>query len=180
MMDSARSIRSTVYISLFTALIALGAYIAVPIGPVPIVMQNFFVFLAGLLLGKSKGMAVIATYLVLGALGLPVFHSGTGGIGIILGPTGGYLLSYLPAIFIIGLISQKGSLAGDLAALLCGTLIIYLIGIPWLKTVLHFSWLQSLSAGFFPFIPGDALKIAAAIPVARLLRPVLAEANDTP
>lgn len=101
------SVRSTVFAALFTALISVGAYLSIPVGPVPIVLQNFFVLLAGTMLGSSAGFSVVVTYLILGAIGLPVFHSGTGGIGIIMGPTGGYLLGYLPAVYITGLISEK-------------------------------------------------------------------------
>ena len=101
------SIQALVYTSLFTALIAAGAYIAVPIGPVPLVMQNFFVLLAGLVLGPKMGTTAVLTYLVIGTLGIPVFAGGTGGPAHFLGPTGGYLLGYVPAVFITGLIANK-------------------------------------------------------------------------
>ncbi|MCK7505939.1 MAG: biotin transporter BioY [Desulfobacterales bacterium] len=77
-----------VYASLFAALTAVGAYLFVPIGPVPIVLQNMFVFLAGLLLGSRWGLASVAVYLLAGICGLPVFAGGTGGIGRFVGPTG--------------------------------------------------------------------------------------------
>lgn len=176
-MNKQTSIRSTVFISLFTALIAIGAYLAVPIGPVPIVLQNFFVLLTGILLGKSRGLAVVATYLLLGGIGLPVFHSGTGGLGILLGPTGGYLIGYLPAVYITGLISDRKKRSGlfDFLGLLSGAVVIYIFGIPWLKTVLNIPWSKTLSIGFLPFIIGDAVKIAAAVPIARWLHPVIDE-----
>ena len=82
-------LRRTVQASLFAALIAAGAFLAVPIGPVPIVLQNMFVLLAGLLLGPRWGLAGVGIYLLAGAIGLPVFAGGTGGIGRMLGPTGG-------------------------------------------------------------------------------------------
>jgi biotin transport system substrate-specific component len=97
-MDPSTSLRMTVYASLMAALIAAGAYMALPIGPVPIVLQNLFVFLSGLLLGPRWGVASIGVYLMAGALGLPVFAGGVGGIGRFAGPTGGYLLGYLPAV----------------------------------------------------------------------------------
>ncbi len=169
------SIRATVLISLFTALTAVGAYIAVPVGPVPIVLQNFFVLLAGVLLGKTRGLAVVATYLFLGAVGLPVFHSGTGGPGILFGPTGGYLIGYLPAVYLTGAVASSGrnSLLRTLSALVAGTVMIYAAGVPWLKIVLKISWKQAVSAGFLPFVIGDTLKIAAALPIVQWLQPVV-------
>ena len=171
-MHAQSSIRSTVFISLFTALTAVGAYLAVPVGPVPIVLQNFFVLLAGVLLGKKRGLAVVTTYLFLGAAGLPIFHSGTGGIGVLAGPTGGYLLGYLPAVYVTGYIAeQKNTLMLTFSALIAGVLIVYIVGVPWLKIVLKLSWVKAFSAGFIPFIIGDALKIAVAIPIIKWLRP---------
>ena len=98
----------TIYAALMAALMAVGAFLAVPIGPVPIVLQNLFVFLAGLLLGPKWGTAGVAIYLFAGTLGLPVFAGGTGGIARFAGHTGGYLLGFLPAVLAIGLISKKG------------------------------------------------------------------------
>lgn len=171
------SVRSTVFAALFTALISVGAYLSIPVGPVPIVLQNFFVLLAGTMLGSSAGFSVVVTYLILGAIGLPVFHSGTGGIGIIMGPTGGYLLGYLPAVYITGLISEKknGSSLHVLFGAIAGALTVYAFGIPWLKFNLHMSWGKTLSVGFIPFIIGDAVKVAAVVPVTRWLKPVINE-----
>ena len=107
-MNSPSRLRLTIYASLFAALTAAGAFLAIPIGPVPIVLQNFFVFLTGLLLGPRWGSASVAVYLLAGALGLPVFAGGTGGIGRFVGPTGGYLIGYLPAVWVIGWIAQTG------------------------------------------------------------------------
>ncbi len=165
----------TVYASLMAALIAAGAFIAIPIGPVPIVLQNFFVFLAGLLLGGRWGLASVGVYLLAGACGLPVFAGGTGGLGRFAGPTGGYLVAYLPAVYIIGVFSTKGRgrIPTDVAAMIFGAAIVYLLGVPWLKMVTGMSWSKALAAGMYPFLPGDALKIAAAIPVAKSLRHVM-------
>lgn len=172
-MNTSHQLRMTVYASLFAALIAAGAYLAIPIGPVPIVLQNFFVMLAGLLLGGVWGMGAVGLYLLAGAVGLPVFAGGTGGIGRLLGPTGGYLLGYIPAVFLIGILSEKGKgkIFIDVLAMICGTVIIYAFGVSWLKTVTGMAWGKALAAGMYPFLPGDILKIVAAIPVARTLRP---------
>ena len=172
---SSASLRMTVYASLLSALIAAGAYLALPIGPVPIVLQNFFVFLSGLLLGPRWGTASVGVYLMAGALGLPVFAGGVGGIGRFGGPTGGYLLGYLPAVYAIGWISNKtkGGAAVDLLAMVCGSLILYACGVFWLKLLSGMPLAKTLAVGMYPFIPGDGIKIAAAVPIAKALRPVI-------
>ena len=175
-MSDSQQLHMTVYTSLFAALIAAGAYMAIPVGPVPIVLQNLFVLLAGLLLGSRWGLASVGIYLLAGAIGLPVFAGGTGGIGRIFGPTGGYLLSYLPAVFLIGLISEKskGRVLFDVFAMICGSIIVYSIGVSWLKFMTGMAWANAIGAGMLPFLPGDVLKIIAAVPIARTLRPVIA------
>lgn len=161
--------RSTVAAAGFTALISVGAYISIPIGPVPIVLQNFFILLSGLLLPASAALSSVAVYLLLGGLGLPVFAGGTGGIGHFFGPTGGYLLSYLPAVLIISLIAggTTRSTIRELAALICGTICIFLTGTLWLRGITGMEWKAALSLGVLPFLPGDILKIAAALLVSR-------------
>ncbi|MFW6343137.1 MAG: biotin transporter BioY [Sediminispirochaetaceae bacterium] len=171
------SIRGTVAGAAFTALTAAGAYISIPIGPVPVVLQNFFVLLAGLLLGPKRAFAAISVYLMLGAAGLPVFAGGTGGVGHFFGPTGGYLVGFLFAATITGLLSpvrreeDKAMLGRSLIALCAGTAAIYLVGIPWLKVSTDISWTQSVTAGLLPFIPGDIVKIIAASFAARSILP---------
>ncbi len=164
-----------VYASLFAALTAAGAFIAIPIGPVPIVLQNFFVLLCGLLLGSRWGLASVGIYLLAGTLGLPVFAGGTGGIGRIIGPTGGYLLGYLPAVFVAGWIVEKTKpgLLFDLTAMICASIILYGCGLIWLKIITGLTWGKTLALGMYPFLLGDALKIAAAVPVVKMLRPII-------
>ena len=168
-------LRRTIYASLMAALIAVGAFISIPIGPVPIVLQNFFVLLTGLLLGRNWGLGAVATYLLVGIFGVPVFAGGTGGIGRLLGPTGGYLLGYLPAVYVVGWISAKKptKVYLDIIALVCGTAIVYACGVPWLKIVTGMPFEKALAVGLLPFLLGDALKIAAAVPVANVIRPFI-------
>lgn len=178
-------IRMTVYASLFAALTAAGAYLSIPIGPVPIVLQNLFILLSGLLLGSRWGPASVAVYLLAGACGLPVFAGGMGGIGRLVGPTGGYLFGYLPAVYLIGKISERGGQRAvvDVAAMVCGSVIIYACGVIWLKVLTGMTPARTLAVGMYPFIPGDLLKIAAAVPITRALRPIIkvpdAEVRDT-
>ena len=167
------NIRATVAAAGFTALIAIGAYISIPIGPVPIVLQNFFVLLSALLLGSKIALSSVFVYLFLGALGLPVFAGGTGGIAHFFGPTGGYLLSYLPAVVVTGLIARPKNRAlspriiRTIAALLAGTACIYLLGVPWLKFSTQMGWSAAVTAGLLPFLPGDLLKVVVALLIGR-------------
>ena len=168
-------LRMTVYASLLAALTAAGAYLSIPIGPVPIILQNMFVMLSGLLLGSRWGLASVGVYLLAGACGLPVFSGGLGGISRIAGPTGGYLLGYLPAVYIIGLITEKieQNMVFDVIAMSCGCIIIYLCGVTWLKILTGMTLSKTLAVGMYPFLIGDALKIAAAAAIAKSLRPVI-------
>jgi len=174
-MKDTNQLRMIVFAALLAALMAAGAYIAIPIGPVPIVMQNMFVFLAALLLGARWGLASVAVYLLAGACGLPVFAGGMGGIGRIVGPTGGYLIGYLPAVFLAGYISEKGAgrIVVDVLAMICGTVVLYACGVSWLKILTGMDWLKAMAAGMFPFLIGDAIKIAAAALIAKSLRPII-------
>jgi len=174
-MNDFNQLRMIVFASLLAALMAAGAYLAVPLGPVPIVMQNMFVFLAGLLLGSRWGLASVAVYLLTGACGLPVFAGGLGGIGRIVGPTGGYLIGYLPAVFAIGYISGKGAarIGYDVLAMICGSAILYACGVAWLKTLTGMTWTKTLTLGMYPFLIGDALKIVAAALIAKTIRPLI-------
>jgi biotin transport system substrate-specific component len=173
--ETTAALRPMVYASLFAALTAVGAYISVPIGPVPIVMQNMFVFLAGLLLGSRWGLASLAVYLLAGACGLPVFAGGTGGIARFAGPTGGFLLGYLPVVFWVGWIAERrpGSMLRDVAAMVCGAAVLYVCGVPWLMMVTGMPLSKALAVGMLPFLVGDALKIGAAALIAKSVRPLM-------
>lgn len=172
---STRQLKPMVYASLMAALTAAGAYIAIPFGPVPIVLQNLFILLAGLLLGGRWALISVGVYLLAGAIGLPVFAGGTGGVGKLVGPTGGYLLGFAAAAYLVGVISEKGHgrVVVDVLAMVAGSLVVYGFGVSWLKVVTGMSLSKAIAVGMLPFLIGDALKIAAAIPIARALRPMI-------
>ncbi|MCD4744603.1 MAG: biotin transporter BioY [Desulfobacteraceae bacterium] len=174
-MEISQQLRHITYSSLFVALIAAGAFLAIPVGPVPIVLQNMFVLLAGIILGPRWGLACVGIYLLIGACGLPVFSNGKAGIGHIFGPTGGYLLGYLPAVFITGLIAKKWDkkMIATVFALLTGSIIVYSTGVPWLKIVTGMEWSRTLALGMYPFILGDILKIIAATLIVKTIRPYI-------
>ena len=176
-MNTSASLRMMVYASLFSALTAAGAFIAIPIPvtPVPIVLQNLFVLLAGVILGPKWGLASIGLYLFMGGMGFPVFAGGTGGFGRLFGPTGGYLLGYIPAVCVTGFLSDKlgGTRAGDAVAMVLGALIVYTAGVPWLHAATGMGWSKALAAGMYPFLIGDALKISAGVLAAPVIRPLV-------
>jgi len=168
-------LRWIVLSSLMAALTAVGAYIHIPIGPVPIVLSTLFVLLAGLLLGSRWGLASIALYLLVGAIGMPVFAGGKGGFAHFFGPTGGYLFGFALSAWITGFISERsrGFLVFEILAVLAGSLAIYGLGVPWLKLITKMSWTKTLMVGMVPFLVGDAVKASVALMLARAVRPVL-------
>jgi biotin transport system substrate-specific component len=167
--------------ALFAALTAAGAFIAIPIGPVPIVLQNLLALLSGLVLGPVLGGAAVGLYLLAGLLNLPVFAGGTGGIARFAGPTGGFLIGYLLMALLSGLIvgrpmaGKKTSLARLIIAVVAGILVVYVPGVLWLKARTGYDWAKALMAGFVPFLPGDALKGFGAILIAPVLRKTAAD-----
>ncbi|MGC8967742.1 MAG: biotin transporter BioY [Thermus sp.] len=150
-------------------LVALTAQTALPLpfSPVPITGQTLGVLLVGAALGSRLGFLSLLAYLVEGAMGLPVFAGGTGGIAKILGPTGGFLLAFPLAAGLVGLLVERfgldRSFFGTLLAMLLGNALLYLVGLPWLAAWLtgagKFGGVSALLAmGLFPFIPGDLAK----------------------
>ena len=178
-MDSSNQLRMMVYAALFAALTAVGAFLSIPVGPVPIVLQNMFVYLTALLLGGRWGLASVGVYLLAGACGLPVFAGGLGGVGRLIGPTGGYLIGYLPTVYLIGKIAHKDHprVFTDVLAMICGTVVLYTCGVTWLKIITGMPLMKALALGMFPFLIGDAIKIAAAAAIGRALRPVVGVAG---
>ena len=168
--------------ALMAALTAVGAYIYVPIGPVPIVLSTLFVILSGLLLGSRWGLISMALYLLVGAIGIPVFAGGKGGFAYFLGPTGGYLFGYLISAWITGLLSERSNrlFVWDVTAVAIGSLILYGCGVLWLKVVTQMSWPKTLLVGVIPFLIGDAIKASVAVILARSVRPMLSRLFQSP
>jgi biotin transport system substrate-specific component len=161
----------------FALLTALGAYVSVPLPGtrVPVTMQTLIVSLAGALLGARLGAASQAIYVAAGALGAPVFAGGLAGIGVLLGPTGGYLLAFPLAAAVTGLLvkwaADDGSFAGSLRlglAILLGTAVVFIGGASQL-TLLTGDAERAIRLGVLPFIAGDLLKVVAAVLVTRRL-----------
>jgi biotin transport system substrate-specific component len=141
----------------FIALLAAGAWVAIPVGPVPVTLQTFFLLLAAPVM-KRRAVIPAALYLLLGALNLPVFHSGLSGIGVLLGPSGGFLVGFIPAAAVAGLAYEKRSRLIRIAGLAAGAGIIYACGVAWLLFSAGISLPAALLVGVLPFLPGDILK----------------------
>ncbi|WP_243094278.1 biotin transporter BioY [Thermus thalpophilus] len=156
--------------SLFVALTAQVA-IPLPFTPVPLTLQTLGILLVGAALGSRLGFLALLAYLLEGAMGLPVFAGGTGGVARILGPTGGFLLAFPLAAGLVGLLVERfgldRSFFGTLLAMLLGNALLYLVGLPWLGAWLvgvgKFTGMGGLLAmGLFPFLPGDLVKAVLA------------------
>lgn len=182
------------FIAMFAAIICIGCFLRVPIGPVPIVLQNALCVLTGVLLGGVFGGAPTALFLVAGLVGLPVYSGGTSGIAVWAGPTGGFLPGYLIGAILAGFIAgrptveeKKISVKAVLRisiAMLAGMVIMYVPGtihfarwaasagrVPADKTAFAYT----MAACVVPYIPGDLLKTVVGILVAIKVRPVLAQ-----
>lgn len=157
--------------ALFAALIAAGAFIRIPIPPVPITLQTLFTLIAGLLLPLSVSLSSVLVYLFLGIIGLPVFTAG-GGIAALAGPTGGYLVGLIPAVIVAGVMMRGGrkSYAYTLLAALCATVALYIPGLFWLGYSRSLSLEATLAAGLTPFIAGDILKLLVSALAANALK----------
>ncbi len=158
-------LRNMVYAAMFGALTAIGAFIIIPLQPVPISLQSLFCGLAGVFLGARTGALSQVVYILLGVIGLPVFAGGKAGLGTLFGPTGGYLIGFIAAAFVIGKMVEHRREAGVVwigAALLVGNLVIYILGSIQLSLVANLSIIKSILVGVVPFLPGDLLKMAAA------------------
>jgi len=153
---------------IMAAVICLLAPLSIPLsGGVPISLATFVVMLAAALLGPVMGTEATLVYILVGLIGLPVFSSYQAGAGVLLGPTGGYIIGYLPLAFMTGLFSKKisGSHKGIsrfsllVAGMLLGTALCYLLGTAWFVWSTKTGWLASLSVCVVPFLPFDLLKM---------------------
>ena len=164
-MDWTRSVSLVICFSLFNA---LAAQFAINVGPVPITGQTFAVTLTGALLGSRLGAAALIAYLIEGSLGLPFFANSAGGLLVLFGPRGGYLLAFPAAAYITGAFAEHGwdrRFLTAVAAMTIGSVIILVVGWAWLSLILRSSPLVAFKIGVAPFIVGDIVKILLAAAV---------------
>ncbi|MCR5482376.1 MAG: biotin transporter BioY [Clostridia bacterium] len=170
--------RSITAVALMTAVICIVSPFTLPIGPVPIGFANFIIMLAALLLGAKKGFLSCLIFLLLGFAGLPVFSSFSGGVGVLLGPTGGYIIGYLFLALATGISSQISDSQNSklrvavilFFGMLIGTAILYAFGTVWFTHQSGMSFTAALSVAVFPFIPGDLIKIVLVLTLGRNIK----------
>jgi biotin transport system substrate-specific component len=146
------------------------AQVEIPLWPVPITGQTFGVLLVGASLGAARGAISMALYALVGALGAPVFSDFASGTTTLLGPTGGYIIGFVLAAAFTGWLAQRRwerGLVRGLLAFVAGSVVVFLVGLPWLKVALDLTWTQTLQSGLVPFILGGVVKAALAAAVLR-------------
>ena len=167
------SIHRLVWIALMAALMAVGAVISIPLpfSPVPVSLQTLFVLLAGLILGPRDGAIAMLVYLAAGCLGLPVFTGGKSGLAALLGPTGGFLVGFIPSAVICGFAKKTGATSFVVLLAYCalGTTVTLALGTAHLATLLKISLGKAVALGVVPFLPGAALKCLGAAAIYRFL-----------
>lgn len=170
--------RDMVTTALMAALLCVLAPNVIPLAPIPLSLATFAVYLAAAVLGAKRGTAVVALYLLIGLIGVPVFSGYTGGFQKLFGPTGGYLIGYLLCAWITGLGVKPGETASmrkwPLPVMMAlGTIALYALGTVWFLIQSGNALWPSLTMCVLPFLPGDAAKIAAASLLAWPLRKAL-------
>ena len=128
----------------------LGAYVRIPVpgSPVPITLQTFFVLMCGAVVGRRLALVSMLGYLALGGVAIA-------------GPTGGYLVGFAASAFLVGMLIERR--VSPLVSFVAGTIVIYACGFAWLTLIYHLGAVPAFSAGILPFIPGDVLKVIAAV-----------------
>ena len=158
--------------ALMAALIGAGAYVNLPIGPVPVSLQTFFVALAGFALGPKRGALAVGLYLLAGAVGLPVFAGGKSGLAHLFGPTGGFLIGFVFYALVAGLArSEDGGISwarGFVFGIL-GMALLFLMGAAWLKFSLNLTWARAWALGVAPFILWGLIKTSLAVITGRYM-----------
>ena len=184
--------REMALVSLFTGLTAIGAFISIPVGPVPITLQTLFVLLGGIILGSKLGALSQIVYIILGLVGVPIFAGFSGGLQTILKPSFGFLIGFIFAAYIVGKMTENNSQFNKdnsnekpimskliLKAVIVGTLVIYIYGLPYMYFILNNVMNLGLSVGTvikmgsLLFLPGDILKIIIATIVGAKLIPIV-------
>ena len=161
------------------ALICVAGPLSIPVGPIPLSLATFAVYLAGSVLGRKKGTIAVALYLVIGVIGVPVFSGFSGGFQKLAGVTGGYLIGYLPCAYLSGVGAEKREKAGwwfHPLMMVAGTVLLYLVGTIVFMLHTGNGLIASLSLCVIPFLIGDAIKIAAAtlltVPVRKAVKAI--------
>lgn len=171
-MKNKRNIFDLTMIALMAAVLCILGPLSLPIGPIPISLATLVIYVTVVFLGMVKGTISCLLYLCIGLIGLPVFSGFSGGPGKMFGPTGGYLFGYLVLALIAGFFVDrfKESRVMYAVGMVVGTAVMYAIGTVWLAYQMHLGPIAAMSAGVFPFLIGDAGKIALAVIFAPMIK----------
>lgn len=177
--DNKLSIQRLATIGVMTAVLCILAPMSIPIGPIPISLTNLVIYISLYVLGLKKTGVSYLVYLLIGLVGVPVFSGFSGGVGKLFGPTGGYLIGFIPMALIAGVVIDKITNRWYLEffAMLAGTCVAYLFGTCWLAYQAHMSFEAALWAGVIPFIPGDVAKMVIALLIGPAIRKRLTKAK---
>lgn len=153
--------------------------ITIPISPVPISLSTLSIYLASYILGSKYAAISTMLYVLLGIIGLPVFTGFTGGVAKVLGPTGGYIISYVFLAIIAGSVIEKNynNKVICFLGMFLGTIVLYIVGSLWLAFVMSISFRAALFAGVIPFIPGDIVKMIVVLFLGDRIRVILKKLN---
>lgn len=165
-------VKNLVTMALMTAVICVLAPISIniSISPVPISLSTLAIYLSLIIIDYKLSLYSIILYILLGAVGLPVFSGYTGGIGKLLGPTGGYIIGYI-------LLDVVYSFSKNIFGMILGTIALYLLGTVWLSIQMNITFVEALFLGVVPFILGDAIKIVIANILGQSIKKNLKKAN---
>ncbi|MBF2554756.1 biotin transporter BioY [Listeria marthii] len=165
--------------ALFAVIIALLAQVAIPLGPIPLTGQTFAIGLAATILGGRHGTISVLVYIVLGAVGIPVFQGMTAGIGIIFGPTGGFIIGFIFNALLTGWLLEKTKFTVPYAivANILGAIVTLIFGVLWLKVSTGLDWPAAFLTGMVPFIIPGIIKAVFAALLGILIRDRLIKAK---
>lgn len=172
--------RDLILIALFAGLTAVGAFIRIPFGPVPISLQSFFSLMAGALLGARLGALSQGIYLAIGLIGVPVFASG-GGPSYLMSPSFGFLIGFILCAWTVGkwMEGKAWAMSNFFIGSLLGSMLVYALGVPWMHMILtkvsgvDITFIKAVKVGCLVFIPGDLVKIIAVSWLASRIMPRL-------
>lgn len=175
-------LKMMVVAALFSAIIGVAAQIIIKIPPVPFTGQTLAIMLTATILGKRYGTLSVTLYVLMGIIGIPVYSGMMSGLGVIFGPTGGYIIAFIPGAFLIGLMVEKfgHSTIGSITANIIGAMLILVIGSIWLKFFGHLNWSGAFQGGMLPFIIPDIIKATGAAIVGSVLYKRLTAAKLLP
>lgn len=155
--------KKLIYCALFGAVISIMSLISIPVQPVPLNMALFAVLLSGGMLGKRYGTLSVIVYILLGAVGIPVFAGFRGGLAVLAGPTGGYVLGYIAVAFLTGLICEKTRKIKYTAPIMViSVMLCYVLGTAWYCYIMKSDVWSALTLCVLPFVPADIIKIVLA------------------